>query len=272
MSENQNNIKSEAEESSIFSAPTEHIDKGKKSKNSLLKKIIAAVLAVIILASGTVLVVKLIPEKTTEQVEVDQGYAILNVPQNEIKKVTVTHEAGSLVILSSVKDNEQSFILEGYDNTLIDAVSLEQIVGYVSSMKAFGEYDIEDGADYGLDEPLVTVNVEGETEDQKYTVTFGKNTGDNTYTYVMLSSAPEKVYLIQKGIVSGLMVAPLDLAISTVIPAVSKNDKNAAYFDSSDTLTTFDSLTISGGNFKTPIVFKPNNDKLINEYATYICT
>lgn len=272
MSENQNNIKSEAEESSIFSAPTEHIDKGKKSKNSLLKRITAAVLAVIILASGTVLVVKLIPEKTTEQVEVDQGYAILNVPQNEIKKVTVTHEAGSLVILSSVEYNEQSFILEGYDNTLIDAASLEQIVGYVSSMKAFGEYAIENSVDYGLDEPLVTVEVEGQKSEQKYTVTFGKNTGDNTYTYVMLSSAPEKVYLIQKGIVSGLMVAPLDLAISTVIPAVSKNDKNAAYFDSSGTLTTFDSLTISGGNFKTPIVFKPNNDKLINEYATYICT
>lgn len=283
MSENENNNINENgqenmaeekdfEESTIFSAPTEHTDKGKKGRFSLLKKIIAAVLCVAILASGTVLVVKLIPEKEIEQVDINQGEQFLNVPANEVSKITVSHAAGSLVINSATVDGESTWLLDGYDNSLIDTASLEQIVGYVTNMKAYGNYETDTPTDYGLTTPLVKAVVMGKTEGQEYTVTFGNNTADGTYTYVQLSTEPSKVYLVQKGIAAGLTVAPLDLAISTVIPAVEKTEANSGYFTSDGTLTTFDSLTLSGGEFKKPLVFVPNTDKTFNEYATYICT
>lgn len=278
MSENEKdtiNVTNEAEEieeNSIFSAPIEHKDKSKKSKFSLLKKIIAAVLVVAILVGSTVLVIKLIPEKQPEQFEYNQGTQIINVAQSEIKKVTVSHAAGSLIIKSAVVDGEQGWELEGYDNSLIDQASLAQLVNYVSAVTSYGEYAFDGSADYGLAAPLLTATVEGSTEEQKYQIFFGKNTADDVYTYVQISTAPDTVYLVQKGIISGLSVAPLDLAISTLIPAVEKDSSNGAYFDSTGTLTTFDSLTLSGKGFKKPLVFKPNTDKLINEYATYICT
>ncbi len=269
---NNNEQEEVLEESTIFSAPTEHTDKGKKGKFSLLKKIITALLCVAILAGSTVLVVKLIPEKEIEQTDINQGYQILNVPTDEISKITVSHAAGSLVLLSTVTDGEKSWLLDGYDNELIDAASLSQIADYVSVMTAYGEYEIANATDYGLDKPFVKVDVVGSKEGQEYSVIFGNNTADGSYSYVQLSSEPSKVYLVQKGIASGLTVSPLDLAVSTVIPAVEKTDANAGYFNSEGTLSTFDTLTVSGSKFKKPLVFKPNTDKSFNEYATYICT
>ena len=262
----------ENEESTIFSAPAEHKDKSKTGKFSLLKKIIAAVLCVALLAGSTVLVVKLIPEKEVDVTEPDRGYQILNVPTDEISKITISHSAGKLVLLAATVDEKRSFILDGYDNSLIDTASLEQIVGYASVMTAYGEYAIDGTADYGFGQPYLTVDVVGEKEGQEYKIIFGNNTADGSYSYVQLSSAPDKAYLVQKGIISGFAVSPLDLAISTVIPAVEKTEDIAGYFNSEGTLSTFDTLTVSGSLFKKPLVFKPNTDKSFNEYATYICT
>ncbi|MBE6729218.1 MAG: DUF4340 domain-containing protein [Ruminococcaceae bacterium] len=263
----------QAEESTIFSAPEEHIDKGKKSKFSLAKKIIAAVLAVAIIATGTVLVVKLIPEKTVDPVEMNEGVTFLNVPTTEIKKVTVKHENATLVIVADKdEEGEDTFILEGYDRTLVDSASLSQIVGYVSNMVSYEQYTLSSLEQYGLDKPVVEATVEGGGAEQSYTVKFGNKTGDGQYCYLLLSTEPETVYLVQAGVVSGLTVMPLDLAIATIIPAVEKNDKNAGYFNSEGTLDTFDSLTISGTKFNKTLVFKPNKDGLFNDFANYICT
>ena len=57
------------EESTVFSDPTAHKEKKAPSKKNFAVKIISAFLIVAILAGGTFAVIKLIPEKQTEQSE-----------------------------------------------------------------------------------------------------------------------------------------------------------------------------------------------------------
>lgn len=263
------------EQSTIFAAPTEHIDKGKKSKNSLLKKIIAALVCVALLAGVTFAVVKLIPEKEPEDVSINQSYQVLNVDPTQITKITVEHEKGTMVLTSAMVENEekeltQVWSLEGYDNSLIDQTSLSQIASYAAAISAFGEYEDDGTVDYGISQPKIKVTVEG-TAGDPYTITVGNDTADGTYSYVKLSSDPDKIYLVNAGTMSGFVVEPLELAISTAIPKVEKNDKNAGYFDSEGLLSTFDTLTISGRRFEKKLVFKPNGEGAFSDYATYIC-
>ena len=132
----------QTEESTIFAAPSQHTDKGKTGKNSLLKKIIAAVLCVALLVGVTFAVVKLIPEKEPEDVSINQSYQVLSVDQTQITKITIKHEGGTMVLNSSMVENDkkeltQVWSLEGYDNSLIDQTSLAQIASYASSLSAF---------------------------------------------------------------------------------------------------------------------------------------
>lgn len=265
--------------STVFAAPAEHNDKKKAGKFSLLKKIIAAVLVVAILVGSTVLVVKLIPELTEEKAEIFEPKQVMVLDTSTFKKVTVKHSGITLVLNSAIeeKNNEskQVWTLEGYDPTLIDATSLSQIASYAASVTAYGEYDYteEDAEKYGFNEGALVVDVE--TSDKvmgNFTLTVGNATADSQYCYLHISSVPKKVYLVNRGTMTGFLVEPLDLAISTAIPAVEKNDKNKGYFDTEGKLADFDTITISGSRFKTPLVFTPNKNEKFSSYATYICT
>ncbi len=288
MADNQNNMLPEEtanEEadvfasSTVFAAPTEHKDKRKSGKFSLLKKIIAALLAVAVLVGSTVLVVKLIPEKQEDAADVFEPKTIISLDIASFKKVTVTHPGATLVLNSSVEEKDgqskQVWTLQGYDATLIDAISLSQIASYAASVTAYGEYDYEEtqAAQYGFDESATVVNVETSEESVgNFTLTVGKSTADGQYNYLHISAVPNKVYLVNHGTTTGFIVEPLDLAISTAIPAIEKTNKNKNYFDDEDMLNDFDSITLSGAKFKTPLVFKPNKDERFSTYATYICT
>lgn len=263
-------------DSTIFSAPSQHTDKGKKGKYSLIKKIIAAVLCVAILAGVSFAVVKLIPEKTPEQIETNNGYQVINVNPLHISKITINHSEGQLVLLSSLEENKdkelaQKWSLEGYDNSLIDSASLEQIASYAATITAFGEYEDDGTADYGMSSPRITVTVEG-TQGEPYTIFVGNDTAVGSYSYVKISTAPNKVYLVNSSTMTGFVVDPLDLAINTAIPKVEKTGSTAGYFDEQGTLADFDTITVSGKKLGKTLVFKPNDDGKFSDYATYICT
>ena len=275
MENNQNNEniveqKEAVEESTIFSAPGEHTDKKKKSKYSLIKKVIAGLLIVAVLVGGTFAVIHFIPEKTPEQVEMNNGTVIFSAPIEEFKKITITHSKGSYTLLSETENKEQVWTLEGYDNSLIDKESLAQIVSYAASLTSFGEYEDSKDVDYGFSSPRITVKVEGEKD--SYTIYVGNDTADGSYSYIKLSTNEEKIYLGRAGTYKGFIFEPLELAISTAIPAVEKTDATAEYFDDSGLLNSFDTLTISGTRFKKTLTFKPNKDGQFSDFATYICT
>ena len=277
-----NSVQNDAEDifasSTVFAAPTEHKDKRKSSRFTLLKKIVAVLLVVAILVGSTVLVVKLIPEKQQEKADVFEPQQIISLDAASFEKITITHPGATLVLNSSVEEKDgqskKVWTLEGYDETLIDSISLSQIASYAASVTAYGEYDYDKtkAAQYGFDDEAVVIAVETTNQDiDSFTLTVGDETVNGQYNYFHISTAEDKVYLVKHGIVTGFMVEPLDLAISSAIPAIAKTNKNKAYFDEEDLLSDFDTLTLSGAKFKNPIVFKTNKDEKFSAYANYIC-
>ena len=278
---NQNNEFSEnnnAEVSTIFSDPTAHNDKGKKSKNKNKIRVISGVLIVILLIGTIFGVKKWLPEKQPDDVASLPTENVYSVNKDDIKEILITNSNGNLRIYkeevaASIENNaktEMVLRLDGYDNELIDNVSLEQIMTSVASMDAYTKYEADDLASYGLDNSEVTLKII--MTDGELTVDYGKDTNDSSRCYVRVSSAPETVYVVGANSKATVDISALDLAISTGIAAVEKNDKNEKYFDEEGALISFDSIVLSGKRFPEPITFKPNTDDSFSSYASYITT
>lgn len=87
----------EEEGSTVFSDPAEHKKTAVKQKKRLLPKVIAAVLAVGVLAGGTVAVIKLIPEREEESSAPSiETISVLDMKSDDFKSVTVTNETEPL--------------------------------------------------------------------------------------------------------------------------------------------------------------------------------
>ncbi len=284
MSENQKDFIPEEQEddfssSTVFAAPSEHKDKKKAGKHRLGLRLLAIFLVVAIIGGSVWWVAKYIAEKSSGEGSTFEPKQMVTLSASSFKKLTVIHDAATLVLNSSMKEEsgqqKQVWTLEGYDETLIDKTSLNQIASYASAVTVFGEYDYDQNtqkAQFGLDKPVVTVKVEANDQKQNFVLTQGNSTADGQYAYLHISYYPNKIYLVSRSTLTGFIVEPLDLAISTAIPAIEKNSDNAGYFDSEGVLSDFDTLTISGSRFEKPLVFIPNRDNRFSSYATYICT
>ena len=95
LNENTENISNEEDgASTVFSDPADHKKTAVKQKRRLLPIIISAVLAVAVLAGGTVAVIKLIPEReddtSTPSVETIK---VLDKSSDDFKTVTVTNKS-----------------------------------------------------------------------------------------------------------------------------------------------------------------------------------
>ena len=103
--------------STVFSDPTEHKNASGKQRKKLLPVIIAAVLAVAVLAGGTVAVVKLIPEREDESsVPTIETITVLNLDSDDFKTVTVTNENGTFKLNVTVPVNCTASIYLPGDN------------------------------------------------------------------------------------------------------------------------------------------------------------
>ena len=156
------------EGSTVFSDPAEHKKTAVKQKKRLLPKVIAAVLAVAVLAGGTVAVIKLIPEReedtSTPSIET---ISVLDMKSDDFKSVTVTNENGTFK-LYSVEETETSdssdtssseptvnWYLDGYDREVIDSSAAGSIAGYAASLEAVREVTSKSAAECGLENPTV---------------------------------------------------------------------------------------------------------------------
>lgn len=263
------------ETSTVFSTPAAHKDRKKAGKFALLILPIIATLVVALLASSIYFVVKYIAIPVEEKTTQFTPQNTLSYNPASLNKITVTNKYNTLVFNSNVVESNgessQVWTLEGYDNSLIDSATINQLVSYAAAFQTFGEYAFDETADYGFASPLVKIDVESDTI-EPYSLTIGNSTADSSYCYIRISSFPDKVYLLSSGIATSFLVQPLDLAISDAIPGVQQTDKNSKYFDQKGSLATFDSITLSGRKFKEPLVFTPNTDNRFSSYATYICT
>ena len=142
MSENQKDFIPEEQDdfssSTIFAAPSEHNDKKKAGKYRLPLRLLAIFLVVAIIGGSVWGVSKYIAEKATDEAKTFQPIEMVTLSTTSFKKLTVIHDTATLVLNSEMQEENgqqnQVWTLEGYDETLIDKTSLNQIASYASNI------------------------------------------------------------------------------------------------------------------------------------------
>lgn len=276
----------EEEFSSVFADPTEHKKKAVKQKKSRLPAIIASVLAVAVLAGGTVAVVKLIPEREEESTASElETVSVLDMESDDFKTVTVTNKNGIFKLYSveeepktdssdssasdtSGSEPETVWYLDGYDKEVISSSLTESIVSSTAKIEATREITSKSAADCGLASPEIKADIV--TKDgAELSVLVGSVSPDNTGTYIKLST-DDKIYITDSGIEEELNFDALSLAATDSIEGITVTDDMKDYTDDNGALSSFDTITLAGTNYPEKLVLAPNTDKNLSEYATYM--
>lgn len=283
--ENEKKEINEAEEnmaeefSTVFSDPATHRDIPQKKKRRLLA-VIASVLAVAILAGGTVAVIKLIPEK--EEDTASNPYAediiVTEVSSDDLKSVTVKNENGTLKLYSKIEKAKDSsdtdsnetvtWYLEGVDSALTDSSTISSFVQSAASVTAMREITEKTAEDCGLNKPVITVNTL-DTKSEKMTVLVGGESPDGSGYYVKTSKS-DKIYLVDSSYVDTLGADKLYFATSDTMSAFSVPEGAEDYISSEGVITTFDSITVNSSKFKDTLYVESNPDEALAQYAGYI--
>ena len=269
------------EGSTVFSDPAEHKKTAVKQKKRLLPKVIAAVLAVGVLAGGTVAVIKLIPEReedtSTPSIET---ISVLDMKSDDFKSVTVTNENGTFK-LYSVEETETSdssdtssseptvnWYLDGYDREVIDSSAAGSIAGYAASLEAVREVTSKSTAECGLENPTVKADVV-KNDGSEFSILVGSESPDNTGTYVKLSTE-EKIYITETDLKGNFTFDALSLAETGSVPGITVTDDMKDYKGDDGALSSFDTITLSGKNYPEKVVLAPNTDENLSAYAAYM--
>ena len=283
--ETENTENTENEFSTVFSDPTEHKSAHKTQKRKRLPVIIASLLAVAVLAGGTVAVIKLIPEReddtSTPSVETIK---VLDKSSDDFKIVTVTNKNGTFKLYSEEEKVESSssssdtsssstktvWYLDGYAKDVINSSSVSSIVSSVASVTASREVTAKSAAECGLEKPTVKADVV--TKDgAEFSLLIGGDSPDGTGIYIKLST-DDKIYINDSSIDSSLEFDALSLAATDSIAGVPTSDLSSDYKDDNGNLSSFDSITLTGSNFPEKLIIAPNTDKNLSTYAAYMTT
>ena len=288
LNENTENIDREEDgASTVFSDPADHKKTAVKKKRSLLPIIISAVLAVAVLAGGTVAVIKLIPEReddtSTPSVETIK---VLDKSSDDFKTVTVTNKSGTYKLYSEEEKEESSssssssaassstvktvWYLDGYAKDVINSSSVSSIVSSAASVTASREVTAKSAAECGLESPAVKADFV--TKDgAEFSLLIGGESPDGTGIYIKLST-DDKIYINDSSIDSSLEFDALSLAATDSIACVPTSDLSSDYKDDNGDLSSFDSITLTGSNFPEKLIIAPNTDKNLSTYAAYMTT
>lgn len=268
------------EGSTVFSDPAEHKKTAVKQKKRLLPKVIAAVLAVAVLAGGTVAVIKLIPEREESSTPSIETISVLDMKSDDFKSVTVTNENGTFK-LYSVEETETSdssdtssseptvnWYLDGYDREVIDSSAAGSIAGYAASLEAVREVTSKSAAECGLESPTVKADVV-KNDGSEFSILVGSESPDNTGTYVKLSTE-EKIYITETDLKGNFTFDALSLAETGSVPGITVTDDMKDYKGDDGALSSFDTITLSGKNYPEKVVLAPNTDENLSAYAAYM--
>ena len=289
LNENTENIADEDGASTVFSDPADHKKTAVKQKRRLLPIIISAVLAVAVLAGGTVAVIKLIPEReddtSTPSIETIK---VLDKSSDDFKTVTVTNKSGTFKLYSEEEKDESSssssssssdssgstvktvWYLDGYAKDVINSSSVSSIVGSAASVTASREVTAKSAAECGLESPAIKADFV--TKDgAEFSLLIGGESPDGTGIYIKLST-DDKIYINDSSIDSSLEFDALSLAATDSIAGVPTSDLSSDYKDDNGDLSSFDSITLTGSNFPEKLVIAPNTDANLSTYAAYMTT
>ena len=240
---------------------------------------------VIALILGTV-GINFIPEKQDESSITNNTISVKKANTENIEKIVVNGSYGEMVFRSEKNkeaDSDSSdsigaalynWKLEGYDEELIASSSVNAAADNLATIYATRvmENDLSQKEIYGLNKPTVTAKVfmrEGNGED--YTLTVGDAAPDGSGYYACITG-DSKIYLISAGTVNNFNTSPEAMANTVILNAptvediVKKTDKK--YFDEeTGTLSSFESIELSGPKYGKKVVITPITDNEFVEYS-----
>ncbi len=268
----------EQEESTIFSAPVSHSRKNQNKQKKPLFKLISIVLVAAIVITGSIIAIKKIPTENTENPSdnsftADKTIDVLISNQDDFKTVTVKNENGSFVFYPAKanEDGEEvtNWYLKGYDKELVSDYYIGTVVSTIANLTATKEITEMSPSDCGLDKPEVSVNV-SKKDGSSFSVSISGTTYDNKECYFKTADS-DKIYTTTVGFKDTFIFTDLELAASPVLPGFDVGDITG-YTADDGSLVTFDKITLTGKNFKTPLVIEPNDDELLSALMAYIVT
>lgn len=270
----------------VFGDPSEHRAKNPSGRKKRITAIVSACLAVAVLLGGTIAVIKLIPEKESETTSSssDAEITLLELDENDINAVTVKNTNGSFRLIAehtsetsedSDTSSEQETIstewsAEGVDPELTSSSSISSAVSAILNISAFQKIEGRTSSDCGLDSPAYSAIIE--TSDISYTVSAGQKSYDGLGYYTTVSGT-DGIYLVDTSVFTGLDFTLLDFADTSAIAGVDASLLASEYVTESDgtkTLSSFDSITLTGKNFPKPLVIVPNGDDTLSSYLPYM--
>ncbi len=265
-SENQD-INTEYEESTVFSAPQEHIDEKLKSpKKNRIVAAVAAFLAVCILVGGTIAVIKLIPKKDDENTSSEvKKISVLDFDKSEFETVTVENKNGRFYLYPKSDDTDNKWYLKDLAEEKISTYETGNIISAAAKIEALMEINQKSFEDCGFDAPSVKVSVASKKLGDFY-IAFGDVSPDNSGVY-LYSSVDEKIYLVTLDVFYTFDFTALDLASTDAVPALSEKEDLGGYFENGN-LTSFDNLTVFGSRFMYPVEIHSNSNDLFQYKVT----
>lgn len=282
VSEDNTDIADPAEqESTIFSAPEQKKPYTAKSANKKrILSLVAAFLAVAVLVAGTVTVIKLIPEKNNEAEggDTSNDISVLELDYRLLDKVSVTNGNGKFVFncartIEKKDDGEDEitadWTAEGFEDGKLSSLRISDVISSLDVITATREITELSEVDCGLKTPSRKVDIESEKYGN-FSVLIGSESPDKAGVYLKLSTK-ENIYLVDTDEATAFDFASLDLANASGFNGLDTAGLSD-YLDEEGKISSFDTLTLSGVNFPTPLVVKPNTDDFLADFIPFMIT
>lgn len=246
------------EESTIFSAPSEHRKKkAAKRGAATVKKIILSSVSLVLVAAIIALVVVFIPKNEDDVTSsAPDDIRMMNEALfKEVDRVTLISEEhrvdfSMITAVSNGKETKQ-WALSDVDPTLTSYSNIDNTVsnfmeqGYSRKISE----DKNDGKDYGFDSPEYQVDFYKKGEEKVYfSLLIGDYTPTDSGRYAT-TTIDDAVYFLRDTGFYHYTKSKLDFVEPESIPAIAKDESYSDFNFTSGQLILCDKLTLSGKNF-----------------------
>ncbi|MBR6572488.1 MAG: DUF4340 domain-containing protein [Clostridia bacterium] len=222
-------VNEEEENSTIFLTPSHENEKVKKT--GMLKKIIACVLALVVIAGSALAIKLIIPEKETGEEGVEE--ITLTVGKSKDFPEVQFINGDTTLVFKAVEGEEydqinaRDWYIQGVDPKKIDYTKTAQAINALGGLKAAKKVsDTVDDSLYGFDTPKYVINFIAPEDAQvpSYTIKIGNLSPDNAGRYVTASNR-EGVYLVRAKHFDSFDMNVLDFANVSNMGQISTNSE-----------------------------------------------
>lgn len=255
-------------ESTVFSAPAEHNDKGNKDGKSHRTRIaVISIVCVLLLVGIIFAVVKFIPDKK-EKTAKDNTVKITEIDVSAVDTVSVTGKEESYGLYKKEVDGETKWYVTGMPE---EKTGTDQTKNFVNALCALSGTKLtgeDNDTVYGFSEPRFIIEIKS-ADGVLATLTVGNDAGE--ITYLKSHGKVSGNFSLTSETATSICKTRLNLANKDSYTPAEFTTDVSAYKDEGGALLSFDSLSLSGGKYEgTSFVFVPNTDELIKETVPYL--